>query len=144
MILVSACLAGINCSWDGRNKLDKKMKDLVDKKRAIAVCPEILGGRTIPRLKTEIEGGTGEDVLDGRARVIDEKGRDVTSEFIRGAYLSLDIVRKYNIKEAVLKSKSPSCGVGRIYDGGFRGNLVDGDGVTVALLKRERVICRGI
>ena len=144
MILVSACLAGINCSWDGQNRLNKKMKDLVDKKRAIAICPELLGGRTVPRLKTEIKGGTGEDVLNGKAKVIDENGKDVTSEFIRGAYMSLDIVRKYNIREAVLKSKSPSCGVGKIYDGSFKGILSDGDGVAVALLKREKIICRDI
>ena len=144
MILVSACLAGINCSWDGGNRLNKKMKELVDKKRAIAICPELLGGRTVPRLKTEIEGGTGGDVLNGKAKVIDENGKDVTSEFIRGAYMSLDIVRKYNIREAVLKSKSPSCGVGKIYDGSFKGILSDGDGVAVALLKREKIICRDI
>src|SRR3989338_5215622 len=144
MILVSACLAGINCSWDGGNRLNKKMKELVDKKRAIAICPELLGGRTVPRLKTEIKGGTGEDVLNGKAKVIDENGKDVTSEFIRGCYMSLDIVRKYNIREAVLKSKSPSCGVGKIYDGSFKGILSDGDGVAVALLKREKIIFRDI
>lgn len=144
MILVSACLAGIECAWDGRNRAVPKIKVLADKKLAIAVCPEVLGGRGIPRTRTEIRGGSGEDVLDGRAKVFDEKGKGVTDEFLKGAYVALDIARKHKIKEAILKSKSPSCGVGKIYDGSFKGNLVDGDGVTAALLKREGILCRGI
>lgn len=144
MILVSACLAGVNCGWDGKNRLDAKIKELVDKKLAIAVCPEVLGGRGIPRTKTEIRSGSGEDVLDGRAKVFDENGKDVTDEFIRGAYVTLEIVKKHNIKEAVLKSKSPSCGVGKIYDGNFKANLVNGEGVTAALLKREGIACQSI
>ncbi|MBU1061629.1 MAG: DUF523 domain-containing protein [Candidatus Omnitrophica bacterium] len=144
MILVSACLAGIDCAWDGKNRLDAGIKRLLDENLAIAICPELLGGRNIPRARTEIKGGNGEDVLNGKAKVFDEEGKDVTVEFLKGAYATLSIVKKYNIKKAVLKSKSPSCGVGKIYDGNFKGNLIAGDGVTGALLKREglEVSCR--
>ncbi|MEE8317598.1 MAG: DUF523 domain-containing protein [Candidatus Omnitrophota bacterium] len=144
MILVSACLAGIDCAWDGKHRLDPKIKEQVDKNLAIPLCPEVLGGRGIPRTKTEIKGGTGEDVLDGKVGVFDEKGKDVTHEFLKGASLVLDIVKKHNIKKAILKSKSPSCGVGEIYDGSFRGNLIKGNGVTAALLKRQGVSCQDI
>ena len=136
MILVSACLAGVDCAWDGKNRLDPKIKEMVDKKEAIAVCPEVLGGRGIPRTKTEIRVST--------AKVIDENGVDVTAELLKGAEKTLEIAKKYNIKEAILKSKSPSCGVGQIYDGSFKGKLADGDGITAALLKREGILCRGI
>lgn len=144
MILVSACLAGINCAWDGKHRLNPEIKELVDKNLAVAICPEALGGRGIPRTRTEIKGGDGVDALDGRAKVFDENNKDVTSEFLKGAFATLDIVRKFHIKKAMLKSKSPSCGVGGIYDGTFKGNLINGDGVTVALLKREGVLCQAI
>ena len=139
MILVSACLAGVDCAWDGKDRMDTNIKRLMDQNIAIAICPELLGGRGLPRTKTEIKGGSGEDVLDGKAKVFDEKGKDVTIEFLQGAYATLSIVNKYNIKKAVLKSKSPSCGVGSIYDGSFNGNVIVGDGVTAALLKREGI-----
>lgn len=144
MILVSACLAGIKCAWDGKDRSDKKVKKLVDRKRAIPICPEMLGGRASPRTKTEIQGGSGEDILDGRLKVFDEKGKDVTSQFLKGAHAAFLIAKKYNIKKAILKSRSPSCGVGEIYDGSFKGNLVRGDGVTTALFKRKGILCRHI
>lgn len=144
MILVSACLAGVNCAWDRKNRLNPKIKEMVDKELAIAVCPEVLGGRSVPRIKTEVKNGNGESVLDGQAKVFDENSKDVTEEFIKGAYETLEIVKKHNIKEAILKSKSPSCGAGRIYDGSFKGNLTDGNGVTTALLKRQGISCRSI
>ncbi|MFC1624430.1 DUF523 domain-containing protein [Candidatus Omnitrophota bacterium] len=144
MILVSACLAGINCTWDGKDRSDPKAKRLVDKKRAIAICPEILGGRSAPRTRTEIRGGSGEDVLDGRAKLFDENGKDVTLEFLNGAHATLSIAKKYNIKKAILKSKSPSCGLRHIYDGSFKERLIDGPGVTAALLKREGIVCQDI
>jgi uncharacterized protein YbbK (DUF523 family) len=144
MILVSACLSGINCAWAGKDRLEPKIKDLVDKKLAMPVCPEVLGGRPIPRTKTEIRGGSGGDVLDGKAKIFDENGLDVTVQFLKGAYKALEIAKRHNIKEAILKSKSPSCGIGTIYDGSFKGNLIDGDGITAALLKREGILCRGI
>lgn len=144
MILVSACLAGVNCAWDGKDRLNPEIKDMVDKNLAVPICPEVLGGRTIPRTKTEIRGGTGEDVLDGRARVFDEDAKEVTIESLKGARATLDIVKKYNIKKAILKLKSSACGVGQVYDGSFTGKLINGDGVTAALLKREDILCQCI
>ncbi len=144
MILVSACLAGVKCSWDGKSRSNPEIKEMVDKNLAIVVCPEVLGGRSSPRTKTEIRGGAGADVLDAKAEVLDENGVDVTDEFIRGAYKALDIAKKNNIKEIILKPKSPSCGIGRIYDGSFTGKLINGDGVTTALLKREGILCQCI
>lgn len=143
-MLVSACLAGIDCAWDGKDRMDPRIKAMVEKGLAVAVCPEVLGGRTIPRTQTEIRGGSGEDVLDGRAKVFDENSKDVTSEFLKGAQKALDIAKKHNIKKAILKSRSPSCGCGEIYDGSFQGRLVRGNGVTAALLKRQGVSCQNI
>ena len=142
MILVSACLAGIDCAWDGKNRAALEIRELVDKKLAVAICPEVLGGRTIPRMRTEIKDGSGDDVLNGRAKVYDESGKDVTGEFLKGAYAALEIAKEYHVKKAILKSKSPSCGIGKIYDGSFEGDLVDGDGVTAALLKRAGIVCQ--
>lgn len=144
MILVSACLAGIDCTWDGKNRVRPDIKDLADRGLALAVCPELLGGRRVPRTRTELRGGIGDDVLDGRAKVFDEKGKDVTGQFLKGAYATLEIARKHNIKKAILKSKSPSCGVKNIYNGSFNGDLIAGRGVTAALLKRKGLLCQGI
>ncbi|MBU1148099.1 MAG: DUF523 domain-containing protein [Candidatus Omnitrophica bacterium] len=140
MILVSACLAGEKCAYDGEGRLDPKVKDL----ECIAVCPEVLGGRSVPRAKAEIRDGTGEDVLDGKAKVFDENGLDVTDQFIKGAFVALEIAKKYGVKETILKSRSPSCGVGKIYDGSFDKKVVDGDGVTAALFKKAGIQCRSI
>ncbi|MBU1888318.1 MAG: DUF523 domain-containing protein [Candidatus Omnitrophica bacterium] len=144
MILVSACLAGVNCTWDGKNRLSPEIKKMVDNGLAVAICPEAAGGRSIPRTRTEIKGGSGEDVLEGRAKVYDENGADITEEFLKGAQAALSMVKKFGIKEAILKSKSPSCGTGLVYDGGFKGTLIPGDGVTTALLKKAGVRCRDI
>jgi len=144
MILISACLCGICCSWDGRSRLNKDIARLIKKGLGIPVCPEILGGRSVPRTRAEIVDGDGADVLDGRAKVIDEYGKDVTDEFIKGAYKALEIARRVKAHSAILKSKSPSCGVGRIYDGSFKGRLIKGDGVTVALFKKEGIRCRAV
>jgi uncharacterized protein YbbK (DUF523 family) len=138
-ILVSACLAGINCTFRGTNNLNYKIKKIVDNQAAIALCPELLGGLGIPRESIELIGGDGYDVLDGRARTISASGKDVTKNVIKGANSVLEIVKKYAIKEAVLKSNSPLCGCGAIYDGTFSKTLRAGDGVLAALLKRNDV-----
>ena len=144
MMLVSACLAGIDCAWDGKDRLEPRIKNMVEKGLAVAVCPEVLGGSPIPRTRTEIRGGSGGNVLDGRAKVFDENSKDVTSEFLIGAHKALDIAKNHNIKKAILKSRSPSCGCDEIYDGSFQGRLIRGDGVTAALLKRKGVSCQNI
>ncbi|HOV28266.1 MAG TPA: DUF523 domain-containing protein, partial [Pseudobacteroides sp.] len=136
MIIVSACLAGINCKYDGGNNADDRIIELVSKGQAIPVCPEQLGGCPTPRLKTEIVNGSGADVLDSKGRVIREDGRDMTAELLKGAQETLKIALLLNAKKAILKSKSPSCGCGKVYDGTFSKKLTDGNGVTSELLLR--------
>jgi len=136
-ILASACLLGINCRYDGRNSLNKKVVALAKEKTLIPVCPEQLGGLGTPRDYMWISGGKGSDVLDGRARVLNAKNEDVTESLIRGAREVLKIARAWGAKKAILKARSPSCGCWKIY--GDKGKLIDGDGVTAALLKREGI-----
>lgn len=139
MIIVSACLAGLNCRYNGQSSLYKEVEELVRKGSAIVVCPEQLGGCPTPRPAAEISGGSGADVFDGKARVIRNDGKDVTQEFIKGAEEVLKIARITGAKIAILKSKSPSCGCGLIYDGSFSGKLIDGNGVAAELLMRNGV-----
>lgn len=127
MKVVSACLAGIKCRYDGRSSPCEKVIELVRIGEAISVCPEQLGGLKIPRVPSEI--------VDDR--VMSKEGRDVTAQFEKGAKESLKIALANNCKEAILKSKSPSCGLGKIYDGTFSGKLIDGDGVFTKLLKEN-------
>jgi uncharacterized protein YbbK (DUF523 family) len=137
MKLCSACLLGINCRYDGKSKPNEKVLALAKKEVLIPVCPEQLGGRSTPRLSTEIIGGDSLDVLEGRAKVIESNGKNVTAQFIKGAEETLKIAKLNNIKEAIFKQKSPSCGCGQIYDGTFSSKLIKGDGVTTALLKNN-------
>ena len=137
--MVSACLCGINCNYKAESKPVNTIIDLVKTKKAFPICPEQLGGLGTPRPPSEIKGGTGSDVLDGKAKVITSEGKDVTKEFVDGAFEVLKIAKLVNAKEAILKARSPSCGIGNIYDGTFRGSLIEGDGVTSALLKRNHI-----
>jgi uncharacterized protein YbbK (DUF523 family) len=136
MIVVSACLAGLPVRYNGSDSLEKKIHKLVSEKKAVTVCPELLGGLETPRQPAEIVGGNGEDVLQGKARVIDLAGADVTDAFIKGANETLNFVQKMRATTVVLKEFSPSCGSGSIYDGTFTGEKVQGHGVTAALLIR--------
>ena len=139
MKLCSACLLGIKCRYDGKSKPDEKVILLSKNEILIPICPEQLGGLSTPRLNSEIVGGEGQNVLNDKAKVIDAKGKDVTDNFIEGAEETLKIAKLYNIKEAILKQKSPSCGLGKIYDGTFSGRLINGDGITTALLKKNGI-----
>jgi len=139
MILCSACLLGIKCRYDARQKPNRKVLKLAKKKILIPICPEQLGGLETPREPAEIVGGEGKDVLEGKAKVITESGKDVTKNFILGAKEVLKIARILNIKKAILKQKSPSCGNGKIYDGSFSRKVKKGDGVTTALLKKNGI-----
>ena len=138
MILVSKCLTGCPCRYDGASKPDPAIKALVESGGAIAVCPEQLGGLPTPRVPAELTG-SGEDVLDNKARAVTYDGRDVTAQFVLGAERALAIAKENGIKRAILKGKSPSCGMGRIYDGSFTGTLAPGSGVTAALLLRNGI-----
>ena len=140
MKLISACLLGIRCAWNGDDKYkNDRAIELSKVKALIPVCPEQLGGLPTPRLSQEIQSGVGEDVLDGKCRVLNKRGDDVTREFIRGAEETLKIANQLKVKEFIGKFGSPSCGCGRIYDGSFSGKLISGDGVTTALLKRNGI-----
>jgi len=137
--LVSACLLGVNCRYDGRNNLNEKVMRLVEKEVLIPVCPEQLGGFETPREPMRIIGGTGPEVLDGKARVMNRSNKDVTENLLRGAEEISKIARSLSVKEAILKARSPSCGCGKIHSGAFPDRLVEGDGVTAALLKRSGI-----
>ncbi|MEO3944094.1 DUF523 domain-containing protein [Gorillibacterium sp. CAU 1737] len=139
MILVSACLAGMKVRYDGRDNLVETLGRFIEEGRALPVCPEVLGGLSTPREPAEIVGGTGEDVLDGHARIIDRTGCDVTTEFVSGAYEALRVAREAKATVVVLKESSPSCGSSRIYDGTHSGHKIPGMGVTAALLQREGI-----
>lgn len=139
MIIISSCLAGIPCRYDGSSTPDEECVRLVRECRALPACPELMGGLKCPREPCEIAGGDGYDVLDGRARVINKKGEDVTQEFVAGAKKFLEFLQIQGADMVYLKQKSPSCGAGTIYDGTFCGNLKAGDGVTAALLKRSGI-----
>jgi uncharacterized protein YbbK (DUF523 family) len=138
-VLVSACLAGINCVYDGTNKLDPVFAKMLESGEALIFCPEVLGGLKIPHDPSEIRGGDGFDILSGQARVVSKKGDDVTPYFLKGAEKVLRLAQKHGIKYAVMKSKSPSCGCGLIFDGTFSKKLIAGYGVTAALLKKNGV-----
>ncbi|MFP5352289.1 MAG: DUF523 domain-containing protein [Actinomycetota bacterium] len=139
LVLVSACLAGRACRYDGGSNPDQGIGRLVVEGRAVLVCPEEDGGLGTPRPPAEIVGGDGHDVLDGKARVVTKQGGDVTTEYVRGAELALAAARQAGATTAVLKSRSPSCGKGCVYDGSFTATLAEGDGVTAALLRRNGI-----
>lgn len=137
MRIVSACLLGANCAWHGGNHASPGALSLLGAGDLVPVCPEQLGGLPTPRTAQEIQGGTGEDVLDGRCRVLTSSGHDVTNQFLRGADETLRIARLVGATAFIAKSRSPSCGCGLIHDGSFTGTLQPGEGVTTALLRRH-------
>jgi len=137
--IVSACLVGMECRYNGGHKENASIRELVKSGRAFPVCPEQMGGLQIPRPPAQIMGGDGEDVLSGHAKVVDSKGKDVTENFIKGAFQVLKLARMLDCGKAILKEKSPSCGTGKIYDGSFEGKLREGKGVTAALLAQEGI-----
>lgn len=139
-ILVSACLAGVRCRYHGGSSENKEVRALVEAGMAVPVCPEELGGLGTPRPRAEIEGGDGFDVLDGRVKVIDEHGRDVTARFLQGAEAAFKAALASGAKKALLKEKSPSCGSTWIYQ---NGRLVKGLGVTAAWLRRHGIEVQG-
>jgi uncharacterized protein YbbK (DUF523 family) len=143
MKLISACLLGIKCRWDGIDNKNEKALELLKKEVLIPVCPEQLGGLPTPRLRQEIQGGAGKDVLEKRAKVVNENGFDVTDQFIKGAEETLKIANLYQIREFIGKSYSPSCSCSGIYDGTFSGKSIKGKGVTAELLMRSGIKIKG-
>ena len=132
-ILISACLLGVKCRYDGGDNFLEKINLLKEKHTLIPVCPEIMGGLPTPRLPSEICGG----------RVFSNTGEDVTDKFSKGAGEALYLAKLFQCKCAVLKERSPSCGKGRIYDGSFSKKLVDGNGITAELLSNQGIIIYG-
>jgi uncharacterized protein YbbK (DUF523 family) len=122
-------LLGVKCRYDGKGKLNRKVVELAEKEVLIPVCPEQLGGLSTPRELSERRGN----------RVLTKSGKDVTENFQRGAKEVLRLAKLFDIREAIFKQNSPSCGCGKIYDGTFSGKIVKDDGVTTALLKRNGI-----
>lgn len=135
-ILISACLLGRPVRYDGAGKplADPRVAQWQEEGRLVAVCPELLGGLPVPRPAAEIVGGSGTDVLAGRARVMTVTGDDVTNAFVAGAEAALELALRSGCVHALLIDGSPSCGSLSIHDGGFAGRRMAGTGVTAALL----------
>jgi len=129
-ILVSACLLGVNCRYDGNHGENEDVLALLDKYHVVPVCPEQLGGMETPRSASERRGEN---------TVINQSGQDVTAFFVKGACETLKLAKIFGCKKAVLKERSPSCGHGIIYDGTFSGNKIPGSGVTAALLRENGI-----
>ena len=134
-MLVSACLLGLPCRYDGKEKAHPAVRSLLEREdlTLIPVCPEQLGGLPTPRPPSERRG----------ERVITRTGADVTEQYRRGAQQTLRLAQLYGCDCAVLTERSPSCGSGRIYDGSFSGTLTDGDGVTAELLRQHGIAVWG-
>lgn len=124
-ILVSACLLGYEVRYDGKKVLNEKIRNLAKDNILIPVCPEVMGGLATPRIKSEIKDN----------KVINYEGKDVTANYLKGANITLDIAKLNKVDLCILKSRSPSCGNNKIYDGNFNGTLINGDGKTSKLLK---------
>ena len=132
-LLVSACLLGVGCRYDGGHNQLPQLKELLKTHTCIPICPEQLGGLPTPREPSERRADA----------VVSRSGADVTAQFRRGAEQALHLARLYGCKAAVLKERSPSCGSGEVYDGTFSGRLTPGDGVTAALLKANGIAVYG-
>lgn len=139
MLLVSSCLLGQNVKYSGGNNYCQLLAKYNDRGLLLSVCPECLGQLPVPRPPAEIKGGTGLDVLAGSARVYSKDGIDVTANFIRGAEAVLKLAQQTGVEYAILKARSPSCGAGKVYNGSFDNTLIDGDGVTTALLQQHGI-----
>jgi uncharacterized protein YbbK (DUF523 family) len=122
--VVSACLAGCKCRYDGKDNLCPKVKQLVEEGRAVTVCPEVMGGLPTPRIPSERKDG----------KIVNSIGEDNTKYFELGVEKSIEIVKEHNIKKAILKAKSPSCGNKYIYDGTFSKTLIEGKGLLAEKL----------
>ena len=122
-VIVSACLAGDNCKYNGGNNLNQKMMDFLQTHEMIKVCPEVLGGLPTPRPSAEI--------VDGK--VMNTEGKNITKGFSLGAQKAFEIVQKENPDLIILQSRSSSCGIKQIYDGTFSGNKIPGQGLFAKL-----------
>ncbi|PID26951.1 MAG: purine-nucleoside phosphorylase [Candidatus Cloacimonadota bacterium] len=129
MVLVSSCLVGINCRYDGKNSKNEEFASMVESGEAVAVCPETAGGLSTPRKPCEIREG----------RVFNIEGEDLTENFVKGGNLTLELCKIFNIEKCYLKSNSPSCGCGTVYDGTFTGKKIEGNGITAEILLKNGI-----
>jgi len=129
VIIVSACLAGVECRYNGQAFPIPVVIDMVKKGQAIPLCPEILGNLPTPRLSAEQCG----------RKIFSSDDHDLTVEYVTGAKIALRIAKLVGCKKAILKSKSPTCGCGMIYDGTFSGKMIEGDGIFCKMLKGENI-----
>ena len=136
MIMVSACLLGVRCRYDGECRPHPAIVKMAAKQRIIPVCPEQLGGLPTPRPRSVLYGGDGYAVLDGTARVVADDGTDITDVFLNGARQTVEIACRCGVVRAILTERSPSCGIFRVY---IDDELVSGTGVTAAILDRHGV-----
>lgn len=128
-IMVSACLLGENCKYNGGNNYNERVMEYIKGHEVISVCPEVLGGLPIPRVPSEIVNGV----------VTTKDGRNVDSEFRLGAEIALKKALEEKVDLVILQSRSPSCGVKQIYDGSFTGNKIDGQGIFANMLKEKNI-----
>ena len=128
-VLVSACLLGMNCRYDGDNNWEPALARIGERCHLVPVCPEVFGDLPTPREPSEIRQG----------KVYGRDGREVTVYFARGARETLKLARLFGCRTAILKERSPSCGSGQIYDGTFSGTRTQGDGITASLLKEHGI-----
>ena len=133
MYLISSCLVGVNCRYNGTSTLNLKLKKMIEEGKAIAVCPEILVGLPTPRESCEIQ------IKSGVRFVISKSGKDYTQLFKKAAVETLEICKSQNISKAILQSRSPSCGYGKVYDGNFKGEIIEGNGLTADLLSKNGI-----
>jgi len=138
MYIISACLCGVNCKYNGQNNLNERCLKLFRDGKAVLVCPEQLGGLQTPRNPVELNNKAGE-VVEGNGNALNNKGEDVTKQFLNGAYETLKIARELGSTKAILKEGSPSCGVNLVYDGTFTGNKIKGKGITAYILEKEGI-----
>lgn len=172
MILVSACLLGVNCRYDGKNNYNSELASRIAQGHLLPICPEQLGGLPTPRIPAEIIGGNANDLLDAypfiledddnniklniadnlsledlaadnldpiSVRVVNEAGKDLTANFLIGACEVSRLAKRAGVRAAILKARSPSCGCGQIYNGAFSNCMVNGDGITAALLQKQGI-----
>ena len=127
MKAISACLCGVCCSYNGKSHEKHIFKEMVENNEAIMICPEVLGGLNVPRTPAERINN----------RILTELGEDVTDAYLKGAQKAVELCKEYQVTEVILKAKSPSCGVNKIYDGTFSHTVIEGHGVTAELLLKE-------
>ena len=128
-ILVSACLLGTNCKYDGGNNKNELVLNYLEDKQVIPICPEVMGGLPTPRI--------GAEQLNNK--VITKTGKDVTKNFKKGADEVLYLANLFDVKKALLKARSPSCGYKKVYDGSFSHTIIDGNGETAELLRQNGI-----